>query len=1014
MRQLKLNPPLFKMKFKYKFIIFFVSLFYQTNFSQVYDSSDLYFEEAKKDIAEQNFSRAARLSLRGLKLSPNDLDLKTLLGKANMQLGRYDTARWVLKEVYDKRKKDPDVLAYLVTIEQTTKRYSDAICFVNELLEIAPYSRVWWKRKINIYNEMGNFQEAERALKRLYQIYPEDTEIKNDYNYIMLGDGVDAVKNKKYDVANNVYKTVIDNDPTNRQAYLGIVRNELLKGNPEEALKITNRALEELPQDRELIEKKIGILEKLGRHEDAIRYITSDVNVSKEKFPEIHDETLPFLMQESARYNENRDPYELNKKLSEINGNSEALDYVINTALGKGYYIDARYYLDKALKRSPNSKKYLVKEMELLKATTDNTENYEKAVLTLHEKFPNDADISYAYNKIMYERGKQYVLDRQFTLALPIFEELISSPDFAKEAEQQIFGIYLEQNGFDEALDQIDKLIGLDPNNPEYLVKKSTLYQKMDLFDDALEITRDLEQQYPLNDRYSKIFVEQSEDYATYLMREQRYDKVLPVIEDALSRQNNNKNLLRLATNASSALPDFEKGINYSLSALSFYPNNKEFKLKLSNLYAQNKEYDKAVEVLDSLNKIYKYDRKIKNSLAEVYWYRAKNSEELGFTDDALKDYSLSDSLNPSQDYSLQRMINLYISKKSKDEALEAINENLKKYPKSNFLKYKKGLVYELLKQYDSAYYYQKFREIDDQLEKIKWIEALEILKASTLKNQLTVTYSQSSSDAGGYDTSLASFGYTHKYDEQNTFGADMNYAARNTGVAIQAGLNYSRIFTPTLYADAGFLVGSKFFPKFSLYGNAYKGLKNGFEVQAGFRYNRVIDSVIQRDENNNIIPSNIDSKKDSIIPELDNFLNFYVGGSKTWDGIWLNSKLNLMQDDEFSYYNLMVQTKIDVNTRRDYVNFIISFGNAPFDEQLAVDQQIAFLDFNNVLVGGGYGYNISPKTKLLFNASWVNFVKALEPPDDNNNSGGNNEEKPRSQIYINQYNWSISIISRF
>ena len=31
----------------------------------VYDSSDLYFEEAKRDIAEQNFTRAAKMSWRG-------------------------------------------------------------------------------------------------------------------------------------------------------------------------------------------------------------------------------------------------------------------------------------------------------------------------------------------------------------------------------------------------------------------------------------------------------------------------------------------------------------------------------------------------------------------------------------------------------------------------------------------------------------------------------------------------------------------------------------------------------------------------------------------------------------------------------------------------------------------------------------------------------------------------------------------------------------------------------------
>ena len=939
--------------------------------AQVYDSSDLYFEEAKNDIAEQNFTKAAKLSWRGLQLAPDDLDLKTLLGRANMALGRYDTARWVLREVYQKRKKDIDVLGYLVSIEQTTKRYSDAICFVNELLEITPYSRGWWMRKINIYKEMGNFEEAERALKRLYQIYPEDTEIQRDYNYIMLGDGIDAVKNKRFDEANDVYKTVIENDPTNKQGYLGLIRNELLKGSPEFALQYTNRALEELPEDRELIDKKIGLLEQLGRHAEAIAFIKSN-KVSKEKFPDIHRVTLPYLMQQSAVFNENNDPYELNKKLVEIGGNSEALDYVINTALGRGYYIDARYFLDKALKRSPDSKKYLIKEMELYKATLD-TENYEKAVLALHEKFPADADITYAYNDVMYDRAKDYVVNRQFTLALPIFEELVSSPDFQKEAEQQIFGIYLELEQFDEAVDQIDKLIALDPNNPEYLLKKSTLYQKMDLYDDALEITSALEQQYPLNQRYPSLFVEQSEAYATYLMREQRYGQVLPVIEEALKRENNNKRLLDLAVNASSAIPDYPKGINYSLSALSFYPNNKDFKLKLSNLYALNEQYVESENILDSLAIVYKYDRKIKNALAEVLFLKAKKQEEAGLIDEALRAYDSAYALNPKDDASLMRMVNLHIVQKPNDETLDLINERLKKEPNNNFLKYKKGIVFELLQQYDSAYYYQSFREIDNPYERDKWNIVLENLKAAKLKNQLAATYTKATSDSVAFSTSLANLAYSHKYDDKNTFGADLNYAARRSGVGLQYGVNYSRIFSPTLYAEVGVLLGSKFFPKFILYGDAYKGFKNGYQAQAGLRFSRLQNDI--------------------------NFLALNLGASKTWEDIWLNGKLTLMRDDRFNYFNFALQSRINVNPKKDYVSFIVSFGSAPFNDQLP-EGEAAFLDFSNILIGAGYGYNISPRTLLLLNGSWINFKSPITDS--------------ASVFFINQYNLSVSIITKF
>ena len=83
------------------------------------------------------------MSWRGLQISPDDLDLKILLGRSNLQLGKYDTARYVLKQVYDRRRKDIDVLQYLVNLEETTKRYSDAICFVNELLEITLVEKLW-------------------------------------------------------------------------------------------------------------------------------------------------------------------------------------------------------------------------------------------------------------------------------------------------------------------------------------------------------------------------------------------------------------------------------------------------------------------------------------------------------------------------------------------------------------------------------------------------------------------------------------------------------------------------------------------------------------------------------------------------------------------------------------------------------------------------------------------------------------------------------------------------------
>ncbi|MDG1038065.1 MAG: tetratricopeptide repeat protein [Polaribacter sp.] len=970
-------------KSSYILIVCFLS---QLNiYAQSFDSSDLYFEEAKKDILEHNFTKAAKMSWRGLQLSPDDLDLKTLLGKAYLELGRFDTARYVLKQVLLKRKKDINTLKYLLNIEQTTNRYSDAICFVNLLLEIAPYSRSWWMRKITIYKEMGNSEEAERALKRLHQLYPNDTEIKNQFNYIRLGDAKSATESKKFKDANQIYATIIHENPANKEAYLGIIRNELLRGNPVAALKYANRSLLQLPNDLQLVEKKIGILEDLGKYAEAIKYIET---LDKLVFKGIYEKTLPYLLQESARFNEYDNSYEVNKKIVELNGNAEAQDYVIKNALGKGYYTDAEYFLKKAIKKNPNSKKLLIQEMELYKPRGDK-ENFQKKVLVLHEKFPNDTDITYQYNKIMYERAKLYVENKQYHLALPIFTELTSFPDFIKEAEQQIFGILTALERYDEATDQIDKLIGLDPENPDYLVRKSTLYQKMELFDDALNIIRSLEQKYPLSIKYPTIYVNQIEDYATFLMTEKRYSKVLPIIEDGLTRDNNNRRLLDMAINASSAIPNYQKGINYSKRALNFYPNNKKFKLKLSNLYAKNKEYDSALVILDSLKKIYIYDRKIKNAEAEILFYKARNQEEEGLVDEALSNYTAAYSINPADEGSLKRMINLQINEKSYKESLDFISKKIEKNPEENYLKFKKGIVFELLKQYDSAYYYQKFRELDNPFEQVEWNRTLETLKTEDLENEIAVTYLEATSDSIAFNTSIASVNYK-KIKENYTYGADMNYAARRSGSGLQGGVYLAKIFTPSLYADAGLLIGSKFFPKLKLYANTYKGLNNDFEAQFGLSYAR-----LQNEQN---------------------YLTLKLGVAKYWEEITINARLSLMSTsntfgdntdinttENYYYTNFMLQARINLNTRKDYFSVIASGGSAPFDQQLEY-QENTFLNFSNVMVGAGYKYHMSPRAAILVNGTWINFLSNQTTIDT----------IIQDVNYTNQYNLSFTIITTF
>ena len=129
------------------------------------------------------------------------------------------------------------------------------------------------------------------------------------------------------------------------------------------------------------------------------------------------------------------------------------------------------------------------------------------------------------------------------------------------------------------------------------------------------------------------------------------------------------------------------------------------------------------------------------------------------------------------------------------------------------------------------------------------------------------------------------------------------------------------------------------------------------------------------------------------------NLYSLNLGASKTWEDIWLTTRVSLMRDDAFTYINVMAQTKINVNPRKDQVSIMVAGGSAPFDNQLP-EGQAAFLNFSNILIGAGYLYNISSKTAVLVDGTWINFQS---------NTTDNGEF-----VFVNQYNLSFSIITKF
>ena len=117
----------------------------------------LYYDTNVRYLFKQgNWESGKRLLDEGLKRYPTISSLNELAGRYYYHKRAYDDARYYL--VISLRDNDHNVEAkqLLINVEEDTHNYSSAICYVNELLEIHPYWKGLWRRKIELYRKQKN------------------------------------------------------------------------------------------------------------------------------------------------------------------------------------------------------------------------------------------------------------------------------------------------------------------------------------------------------------------------------------------------------------------------------------------------------------------------------------------------------------------------------------------------------------------------------------------------------------------------------------------------------------------------------------------------------------------------------------------------------------------------------------------------------------------------------------------------------------------------------------------
>ncbi len=131
---------------KLKLIIFFLSLSTLV-MAQKQDADQLLKQAITQTNIDKDYPKAIQTVLKALKLSPNYVDLRLLLGRLYLLTGKYQAARTELKWVLDKQPKNLDALTYLINVETEIKNYDQALLYADRYLSYSSTSEMQQKKE---------------------------------------------------------------------------------------------------------------------------------------------------------------------------------------------------------------------------------------------------------------------------------------------------------------------------------------------------------------------------------------------------------------------------------------------------------------------------------------------------------------------------------------------------------------------------------------------------------------------------------------------------------------------------------------------------------------------------------------------------------------------------------------------------------------------------------------------------------------------------------------------------
>ncbi len=976
-----------------KWVLFVLLLFVCFNSNAQWlkksESSDDLYKEAKREIELKHYQKAINLCNKAVDISPKNLDIYLLLGRAFALAGKVDSARLELNYVLQKNPRYKDAYIYIINIETVACNYSQALEYADMGLKQYPNDRELLLKKLDIYNKEGDWLESNKLAEYLFDRYSSDAFIRSTYLDYKLTLARQYSHRGYIEIAKRAYESVLEQDPLNKEALQAVFSLDVRSGNYESSLAYTNRALQSSPTSPEFLMKKMSILDDMSRYIEAIEVCLQLIKLNPSK-PE-YLKSLSYLRMKAGRYYMNADPFlQFQAVLEKEPGNRDALNYVINIAQSRGLLTEALNWENAALKKYPNDRDLLAKKMN----TLENMRSYGKAsdiALTLYKSSPT-ADNKANFIELRTLAAKQYINDQEYDSSISSLNSVLFYDNKNLAAINYLVNAYAGQKKYEEAIHVIDAN-GLTnyPGDERLLYKKAGLLEAAQKYDVAAGISKQLYTKRraittnnngkidATTNSYLVSFVEQSILAGKQSMQYDDFYGTIPILQDVLQIQPDNVDVLNYIINLYDANKRFDSALYYCDKALESFPDNKDFKLKKSVVLADAQRYDEASVISGKLHEDYPYNLRYRNIYTDQLLGAGKLLLLQNKPDSALIFYYKALEINPNDTTALYYTINQQIATNQWDTALALVNRGHALYKDNQFFFMKRAIIFEHKEQWNDAW------KAADSLQKMypldmKILDYDQYLYSRRLKNELGLFYLHSKIMDSTHTNinSIATVQYSRKI-KHGTLTGRVNYAGRynGTGFQFEAEAYYNLNPNWYLYGVAAYSPTTIIFPQYRFGLSLFHSFPRGWDAEIGARYLKADSGTIY-------------SLVGSVAKEVNDFyLNLR--------GYYINRVL--LSNASSYYYSIILTSRYYLDNRKAYFTAIAGYGTAPDDFSLNYELTRT-LAYNTVSCGAGFSRQLQYRTTIGLFGTWYNEKTGVT--------------KHGIATYRNQYDIYATLLRRF